>query len=130
MHVGTVAVPRVSQPAGFTIPGFYAAHVPYRPSGKTPDPRLGLGCENAEELARLSRLREEAARENAVLKDEALKRGNLFECPHWYVGGNHFPLPREHPLRDRNVKTIRVFADDRVVPVCGPDARSQSCRRR
>jgi hypothetical protein len=65
-----------------------------------------------------------------VLKDEALKRGELFECQRWYVGGNHFPLPREHPVRDRSVKTIRVYADGGVVPVCGPDARSQSCRRR
>jgi hypothetical protein len=28
-----------------------------------------------------------------------------------------FPLPRDHPLRARDINTIRVFPDDRVVPV-------------
>ena len=61
--------------------------------------RLWLGCENAEEIARLDALKAEAEVEEAVYKAEALERGEPFECPRWYVGGTHFPLPAWHPLR-------------------------------
>jgi hypothetical protein len=110
-------VPRVNQPAGWVIPGLYEAHVPYRQSDVRPDLRLWLACEDAEEIARLDALKAEAEIEEAVYKAEALERGEPFELPRWYVGGNFFPLPRDHPLRARDVKTIRVFADDRVLPV-------------
>ncbi len=113
-------MPRVNQPAGWVIPGIYERYVPYRPRTKRPDPRLVLGWPYPlapEEEARLKALEAEAAAENAVLKAEALERGEPFELPRWYLGGNHFPLPRDHPLRAREVKRIRVFADDRVVPI-------------
>lgn len=110
-------MPRVSQPAGWVVPGIYEAHVPHRPSAKRPDPRLWLDCQNEDDIARLDVLKAEAEVEEAVHKAEALERGEPFECPRWYVGGHTFPLPRDHPLRSRDFATIRVFADDRVVPV-------------
>jgi hypothetical protein len=41
------------------------------------------------------------------------------EVERWRVGGHSVPIPDGAPawLRDRAVKTLRVFADDRVVPV-------------
>ena len=110
-------MPRVEQPAGWVVPGFYAAHLPYRESEKRPDPRRWLGCENAEEIARLNALEAEAEVEEAVYKSEALKRGEPFELPRWSIGGHSYPLTRDHPLRARDVKAIRVFSDDRVLPV-------------
>jgi hypothetical protein len=110
-------VPKVNQPAGWVIPGIYEKYVPYRPSDKRPDPRLWLGCENAEKLAQLDGLKAAAQAEEVAYKAEALERGESFELPRWYVGGNHFPLPRDHPLRGRDVKRIRVYSNDRVVPV-------------
>lgn len=115
-------MPRVEQPAGWVLPGIYEAHVPYRPSAKRPDPREVLWwpypLDPAEE-ARQKALEAEADAEDAVSKADAIERGEPFELPRWYVGGHKFPLPRGHPLRDRDVRTIRVFADDRVVPVYG-----------
>jgi hypothetical protein len=74
-----------------------------------------------QDLAQLDALKAEAEAEEVGLKAEALERGEPFGCPRWYVGGNHFPLPRDHPLRDRSVKKIRVYADDRVVPAVYDD---------
>jgi hypothetical protein len=112
-------VPRINQPAGWVLPGIYELHVPYRQSDKRPDPRCWLGCENAEEIARLNALRAEAEVEEVVLKAEALERGEPFEIARWQIGGHSYPLPREHPLRAREVKAIRVFSDDRVLPIYG-----------
>lgn len=50
-----------------------------------------------------------------MLKDEALKREDLFECPHWYVGGNHFPLQREHPCA---TATSKRFGCSRMTEWC------------
>ena len=95
--------------------------MPVKPCGKRPDPRLYLACEDAEELAWLDALKAEADAEDEVLRAAAFEAGEPFTILTRYVGGNKFPLPREHPLRDRSVKTIRVFADDRVVPVYDDD---------
>ena len=35
--------------------GIYRKHVPVKPCGKRPDPRLYLACEDAEELAQARR---------------------------------------------------------------------------
>ncbi|WP_163726906.1 hypothetical protein [Mycobacterium gallinarum] len=91
--------------------------MPCRQSDKRPDPRLWLGCQDAEEIARLDALKAEAEIEEAVYRAEAVERGEPFELPRWYVGGNFFPLPRDHPLRARDVRRVRVYRDDRVVPV-------------
>ena len=45
--------------------GIYRKHVPVKPCGKRPDPRLYLACEDAEGLARLDALKAEA---DAVLR--------------------------------------------------------------
>ena len=105
---------------GFRIPGVYAALIPHRPSVKRPDPRLWL-CDDAAELARLDALKAEAEAEEEIYRAEAIEVGEPFEVPRYRIGGNHFPLERGHPLRDRSVKKLRVHVDDMVQPIYHDD---------
>jgi hypothetical protein len=53
------------------------------------------------------------------LVTERLDAGEPLEVERWRVGGQSLPLPDGAPawLQDRSVLMIRVFSDDRVVPV-------------
>ena len=59
----------------------------------------------------------EAAAAADRLFEQRLAAGESLEVPRFMVGGNFFPLPRDHPLRDRSVKRIRVYADDSAQPL-------------
>jgi hypothetical protein len=76
------------------------------------DPRLFLTDPD-----KFERLQPEAAAAADRLFAERLASGEPLEVARYMVGGNHYPLERDHPLRDRSVKKLRVFPDDRVVPL-------------
>ena len=76
------------------------------------DPRVLL-----DDPAKYERLKAEADGAALRLFEQRLAAGDPVEAPNHWVGRNFFPLPVEHPLRDRSVRRIRVHPDDRVAPV-------------
>jgi hypothetical protein len=130
--VGTVLVPNPvggTQPQTFTITGVYEGLLEDRcghvigdghgwcgldPRGN-PEFRSGGGPSD-DDVAVWSWLEAECGWLAEQDKAERLKAGEPFEVRRYMIGGNHFPLPRDHPLRARDVKRI-LFADDMVQPI-------------
>lgn len=83
------------------------------------DPRFRLQELSDEKQAIWDWLQAECSWESGLDRAERLAAGEPFEVPRYMVGGNRYPLERDHPLRSRSVKKLHVFSDDSVQPVYG-----------
>ena len=83
------------------------------------EPRLRLQQLSAEQQAMLGWFAAQCAWEAEQDRAERLAVGEPIVVPRWKFGGRSVPRDDSWPawLRDRDVKTIRVFSDDRVVPI-------------
>ena len=107
----------VSGGGGYTVPGAYEKLLRHVCKAETQvDPRQWLYIDDPAELERLEA---EAAQRCEELFAERLAAGQPLELPRYLIGGHNLPLPRDHELRARDVKQVRVFSDDAVVPIYG-----------
>lgn len=80
-----------------------------------PDPRVLHAHDDDRPLERAD---QEAARQADVLFQTRLEAAEAITVPRWRIGGHSFPAPRDVPLfQDRTIRSYRVHADGRVVPV-------------
>ncbi len=107
--------------AGFHIDGVYEKLLTGRCRERRQlDPRLELWDMSPLERDVWSWLRAERVWQAEGDLAERLAVGEPFELPRWYFGGRSIPRDDSWPVWLRpcsDVKTVRVFADDRVLPV-------------